>query len=699
MGIFMRANWVAFAAFAVLGLSACESVQGVRVVDPIDTRGLGDPPPPVQQSAENTGVLIGDDEGFEPYVRMSSDSRASNQVVRTGSGAFSVNFTDASLPEVVQTILGDLLNERFMLDPRVQGRVTVSSATPLDRDALLALLEAAAANNGAALSRRDDTWMVLPTQAGARGGVLPASAAGAGVTVVPLENVAAQDMVNLLQGVAAPADLMRADAARNVVIVRGSGPERRAVSDLLLAFDTEWARGRATALLPLRNAAAETVATELLSAMQAGEGGPRAAAIQVQPVERLNALLVLAGSNSLLAEARGWVERLDVAVSTGATLRSYPIENGEAEVTAQLISDLFGLQSSGRSTRRAVASDLDSNTVASPDAGRSGSSPARAGASGSAPRGLEDMNIRLTADPLNNTVLVLASPAGHALVEQALGMIDRPPAQVLLDAMIAEVTLNDTLRYGVQWFFETNGIDGVADTGRGGFGETGFDADGTFPGFNFIMESQNSARLAIDALSGVTDLRVVSSPSIVVLNNRTATLNVGDQVPIITRSASSVVDPDAPIVNSVEFRDTGVILTVTPQISSTGMVTLDIEQEISNVASRTAQGNASASGNPTISQRSIVTTVSARSGQTVALGGLIGENRDGQRSGVPGLSDLPVIGGAFRNESISTQRTELLIFITPRIINDEYGAASIMRELRDRFELMGPQGDTAPAQP
>ena len=176
-----------------------------------------------------------------------------------------------------------------------------------------------------------------------------------------------------------------------------------------------------------------------------------------------------------------------------------------------------------------------------------------------------------------------------------------------------------------------------------------------------------------------------------VLNNRTATLNVGDQVPIVTRSASSVIDPDSPIVNSVEFRDTGVILTVTPQVSSTGMVTLEIEQEISSVANRPGQAGTGVAGNPTISQRSIVTTVNARSGQTVALGGLIDDTRDDQQTGVPGLSRLPVVGAAFRTQNIQSKRTELLIFITPRIIYDDQDAAAAMLELRDRFSLMRPE--------
>lgn len=666
-------------------LASCQAVQ----TDQREPR-LSFPQPSMPVRAETASrpaesVGVSGESELQAYVRPATGSVVGRprQSDANSDGRYSVNFTDASLPEVVQTILGDLLGERFLLDPRVQGRVTISSSRPLSREALFALLENAARSNGASLTQRDGIWIVAPLGDGTAGigQLTSASSPGAGLTVVPLRHVAASTMQALLEGVAARPGMVRADPARNVIFIQGSGPERRAIADMLAAFDVDWLRGRATALLPIRNASASAIAEEIMQVLDAGEGGQLAGAVRIQPVERLNAVLVVAASNTLLDETRAWVQRLDVAASSGLVLNTYPIENGEAEITAALVSELFGLGGGG-SSGRSVAPGLETRTVASPD----GETRRPAATSGGA--AMDGLEMRLIADPLNNTILVLAPAAGHEMVARALTMIDRPSTQVLLDAMIAEVSLNDTLRYGVQWFFETNGIDGIADSGRGGFGESGFNPGGSFPGFNFLLESQGDARLAIDALSAITDLRIVSSPSLVVLNNRTATLNVGDQVPIVTRSASSVIDPDSPIVNNVEFRDTGVILTVTPQVSSTGMVTLEIEQEISSVANRPGQAGTGVAGNPTISQRSIVTTVVARSGQTIALGGLIDDTRDDQQAGIPGLSRLPVIGGAFRTQNIQSKRTELLIFITPRIIYNDADAAAAMLELRDRFSMM-----------
>lgn len=679
-------RFLTLCALTLIGLSlaGCETAPEPRVSLP--RLGTVERPAPAERPEQSVTIRS------EPELQAYVDPAVQRAIARrsgietTPDGRYSVNFTDASLAEVVQTVLGDLLGERFLLDPRVQGRVTIASSSPLSREALFALLEDAARVNGASLTQRDGTWIVAPSGDAMTGfgGLAASDAPGRGLTAVPLQHVSATSMQALLDGVAPRPGMLRADALRNLMLIQGSGPERRAMAEMLAAFDVDWLQGQATALLPIRNATASAITEEITQVLDAGQGGQLAGAIRIQPVERLNSVLVVAASNALLDEARAWIQRLDVAASSNLVLDIYPIENGEAEVTAALLSELFGL-GGGAAGARSVAPGLETGTVASPQA-----EPRRPAATGTSPA-MDGLDMRLIADPLNNTILVLAPPAGHTMVARALTMIDRPPSQVLLDAMIAEVSLNDTLRYGVQWFFETNGIEGIADSGRGGFGESSFDPGPAFPGFNFLLESQGKARLAIDALSAVTDLRIISSPSIVVLNNRTATLNVGDQVPIVTRSASSVIDPDAPIVNSVEFRDTGVILTVTPQVSSTGMVTLEIAQEISSVANRPGQAGTGVAGNPTISQRSIITTVTARSGQTVALGGLIDDTRDEQQTGVPGLARLPLVGAAFRTENVQNKRTELLIFITPRIIYDDQDAAAAMLELRDRFSLMKPE--------
>jgi general secretion pathway protein D len=671
-------NWV-----RVLGIASLAAVLAACATSQSPTADSGGPLSrlPDTNPLTNTGETratgsqtiqgAGSSEGLQEQVVYGNGQAVRNGRLSADSlpgGAFTVNFADARVDEAAQTIFGDLLEEPYSIDPRVQGRVTVNTPRPLSREGLLALFEASLSVNNAALVSTDGVYRVMPAGEAQTSGlarVAGANQPGWGVTAVPLDFISANELRTLMESVVTRPGALRADPARNLLLIVGSAPERRNAAAAAQAFDVDWMAGMSVALIPLANANAEDVIQEVRTIYASAADGSTGA-LRLQDVERLNAILAIAPSRALLDQARGWISRLDIGGADGSTLRTYFLENGEAEETAALLNQLLGDGGLG-----GVAPDLESGTASSSNASSRGGG-----------------GIRVIADTINNAILVLADPSGQALVERALEAIDRTPSQVVIEAVIAEVTLNDTLRYGVQFFFEGDGVDGVGDDLRGGFGVNGFDADGTFPGFNMILETGGNARAALDALSSVTDLTVVSSPTVLVRDNATANFQVGDEVPIVTRQSNSVVNPDSPVVNSVEFRDTGVLLTVTPRVSSTGMVTLDIEQEVSNVASGTAS-----TLTPTISTRSLSTTVSIRSGQTVILGGLIDESRDSARDGIPGLARVPVLGDVFSQTSVTTSRTELLIFLTPRVIETDEEAAAVTNEIRRRMELLAPDNN------
>lgn len=618
----------------------------------------------IQDARESRGLT--ETVRYGDGVRIRPGELSSNSLP---SGVYTVNFVDARVDEAAQTIFGDLLDESYNIDPRVQGRVTVNTPRPVSREGLLSLFEASLSINNAALVFADGAYRVMPAGEAQTSGLArfaTASQPGWGVTAIPLRFVSATEIRTLMESVVTRPGALRADPARNLLLILGSAPERRNMAAAAEAFDVDWMAGMSVAMVPLVNASADDVIQEIRSIYSPGTDG-NSGALRLQRIERLNAILVIAPSRELLDQAREWISTLDLGGADGSTLRAYFLENGEAEATAALLTELLGDGALG-----GVAPDLESGTASS-----SGSSSRTGNTNG---------GIRIIADTINNAILVLADQPGQALVERALESIDRTPVQVVIEAVIAEVTLNDTLRYGVQFFFEGDGVDGIADTSRGGFGVDGFDANGNFPGFNMLLETGGDARVALDALSRVTDLTVVSSPTVLVRDNHTANFQVGDEVPIVTRQSNSVINPDSPVVNNVEFRDTGVLLTVTPRVSSTGMVTMEIEQEVSNVASGSAT-----SLTPTISTRSLSTTVSIRSGQTVILGGLIDESRDSGRDGIPGIARIPFIGDALSQTNISTTRTELLIFLTPRVIDSDEDAAAITNEIRQRMELLRPE--------
>jgi general secretion pathway protein D len=261
------------------------------------------------------------------------------------------------------------------------------------------------------------------------------------------------------------------------------------------------------------------------------------------------------------------------------------------------------------------------------------------------------------------------------MIEAALRKLDAVPLQVLIEATLAEVTLNDELRYGLQWFFN-NGNNSITLSNL-----TSGAVASTFPGFSYVFQDSNT-RIVLDALDAVTDVRVISSPQVLVLDNRTAELQVGDQVPIATQQAVDIDNADARTISTVEFRDTGVVLRVTPRVNKSGLVNMEIEQEESNAVETTTSDLDS----PTIQQRRLSSSIVVNSGQTIALGGLIRDTRTNGRSGLPVLSQMPVVGPLFGTTEEIGRRTELLVLITPRIVRNQRDALAVTRELRERLK-------------
>ncbi len=280
--------------------------------------------------------------------------------------------------------------------------------------------------------------------------------------------------------------------------------------------------------------------------------------------------------------------------------------------------------------------------------------------------------MRINADVVNNNLLIYANQESYGIIKRALEQIDRPPLQVAIDATIAEVTLNDNLQYGVQFFLKSSNV-------------------GALPGFNFLLGTEAQPQVIINALHAVTDVKILSNPSLVVVDNQFATLQVGDQIPITTQSAQSVIAPGAPVVNNIDYRNTGIILRVAPRINANGNVLLNIEQEISAVADTISANSLT----PTVSQRRVASSIAVASGQTVLLAGLISETQNRVRNGIPGLDKIPGVGELFSQNSGTIHRTELIIFIRPQIIRNGVDAYKVAAGLRDKI-IRSRQGMVAP---
>ena len=309
--------------------------------------------------------------------------------------------------------------------------------------------------------------------------------------------------------------------------------------------------------------------------------------------------------------------------------------------------------------------------------------------------------LRIAADVSNNSLVIYASQENYRLIERTLTQLDRPQLQVAIHATIAEVTLNNNLQFGVEYYLQGSSI-GVGFNTLIGSGATAAASASTtttstttsavsqmlsavLPGGNLLLGASSNPWVVINALRTVTDVKVLSSPSVVVLDNQFATMLVGDQVPVETGTANVLAastSTSSTVVNSINYINTGVILRVLPRVNINGNVILDVEQEVSGV-----ENNANAASlTPTVSQRQIKSSIAVASGQTVLLGGLITETQERSRNGIPVLEELPGgVGNLFSTDGRSTQRTEIIIFIEPEIIRNSTDAAKVAEELRAKL--------------
>nr|WP_067294619.1 type II secretion system secretin GspD [Marinobacterium profundum] len=598
-------------------------------------------------------------------------------------GDITFNFQGAEISEVVKTILGDILQANYILDDQVRGVVNMQTSRPISRDALVPTLEKLLQVNGAALIDRNGLYEVVPIDS-VNGGAISlrghlSADRGYQILVVPLRYIGAQEMLKILEPLKPRQGMMEADERRNLLVLGGTQGELVSLRDTVKTFDVDQLQGMSVGLFRLQSVDAEVLVAELGAIFGDGADGPLAGMVRFMPIERLNALLVITAQRKYLSDAKTWITRLDRSEGAqGLGMYVYYVQNGRAENMADMLGQLFDGQRRNRQAREAEAARKPvAATAAAPDADADGT-VTRAEASAS-PANIDVGEVSIIADNENNALLIMASPGDYDKVHKAIQKLDVLPLQVLVEATIVEVSLEDELQYGLQWFFKNNLGGGARGVGAVGPSPISTAAKVIGSG-SYEVISGASTRALLNVLAADSRLNVVSSPTLMVLDNHTAEIRVGDQVPIQT-SQTTNTSSESNITNTIQYRDTGVLLEVTPRVNAGGMVVLDITQEVNDVDRTTSSGIDS----PTIIQRRVNTSVAVQSGETLVLGGLIKENRTYSGEGIPYLRHVPLLGWAFGSRGKSTQRTELVVMITPTAVTDTADAREVTREYRNKL--------------
>ena len=600
----------------------------------------------------------------------------------SGKGEYSLNFDDADLGEVAKVILSDILAENYLLSPKVAGKVTLQTTQPLSREELLPTLDMLLNINNAAMVYQNGVYQIKP-----KTDALQSSAfssynkykqkipAGYQIRVVPVKNVAVEELSAIIKPLMQEKSILHVDNNRNMMIIAGTAAELARAMEMVNAFDVDVMKGRSFGLFPLQNVDSAKIIEELeqvFNKKAAAESG----FFQFMAIERLNAILAITQQAKYLKDIERWVLRLDRAnTSAGGGVIVYRAQHVDAVKLAETLNDIFS--KSGQSSRPASVA-AGRKTVEVTNKAKKTVKPATNRKQNNSTSIADLGDVSIIADEVNNALIIVATAQDYAVVQRVIKQLDVMPLQVLIDATIVDVTLTDTLKYGIKWALSHNNGKNAASSNGGEFltDAAAIATTLTTGGFGYAFVS-NDISAVLEAEAGKGNVNIISSPSLMVLNNQEASIQVGTEISLKTADVANT-NSSGTVTTTFQQRKTGVTVNVKPRVNANGLVIMEIEQSIEDFGS----DSSGTSGNPDILTREIKSSVAVQSGETIVLGGLINEKNDYTKSGIPFLHEIPLIGPLFGSTEKNKRKTELVLLITPRVVKSRLDARLVTNEFK-----------------
>ncbi|PPK72510.1 type II secretion system protein D (GspD) [Methylobacter tundripaludum] len=607
-----------------------------------------------------------------------------------GEGAYSLNFDEADLGEVAKVILSDILGQNYVLSPKVAGKVTLQTTDPLSKEELIPTLEMLLRMNNAVLVKDASIYHIEPASEALYSSSFAApntgGRSGFQVRVIPVRNVAVQDIVDVIKPLVQEKTILNVDSTRNILIASGTPNELGRVMDMVSVFDVDVLKGQSFGLFPLAHVEPETIIKELEEIFRKEGKEGESNFFRFIPVERLNAVMAITHQAGYLKDIENWIFRLDRAnTASGGGVNVYRVQNVDAEELAATLNEIFtGAAKKEKSAKVAPGEKAAELTNKAPEKQNVPKTSSPTGEAEVANVG----EVRIISDVANNSVIVVATPQEYEVILPVIKQLDLLPLQVLIDATIVSVKLTDSLKYGIQWFLDHGGssISSGNDAATLGSIATASAAAFTSGGLTAIYNS-GVVNALLSAQANKGNVNIISSPSLMVLNNQEAKINVGDQVPIQTGTLGSVVGSGGTtgattaIQSSIQYKDTGVTLEVTPRVNANGMVIMEIKQTVSSAVKTETGVNTS----PTIQKKEIESSVAVQDSETIVLGGLIDNNNSNAIGGIPWLNELPWIGPLFGNTDRENIKNELVVLITPRVVKSKQDSRLISDEFKRKL--------------
>lgn len=658
--------------------------------------------PPVVESMKSKVELYPGTDRFVPTAP------AQHRKSGSEAGSYSLNFDEADLGEVAKVVLSDILGQNYVLSPKVAGKVTLQTTQPLTKDELLPTLEMVLRMNNAALVKDGKIYHIEPaadalyTSDISTGGGRP----GYQTRVIPIRNVAVEDIAEVLKPLVQEKTILHVDGTRNILVASGTPDEMARVMDMVATFDIDVLKGRSFGLFPLAHTEPETIIKELEEVFSKKDKDD-SDFFRFIPIERMNAVMAITHQARYLQDIESWVLRLDKAQSgAGGGVNVYKVQHADAEELADTLNEIFtGAQRQDKSAKVAAgkkaseisnksttdSSKTDTKSSSSLSSKRSSRSKGSSATGTAMVANVED--VKIISDKANNALIIVATPREYEVILPVIKQLDLLPLQVLIDATIVSVDLKDDLKYGIQWKLQHDNHSTIS-SGLGGASlgsqAIALPAEAFATGGLSAVYNSGAVNALLASQASKNNINVISSPSLMVLNNQEATIEVGTQIPTLSStlsgagitSGTSGTGSTGLVTNSqIQYRDTGVKLEVTPRVNANGMVIMDIKQTVSDPVESTIGVTSSAA----IAKKEIESSVAIQDGETIVLGGLIKENNTFNKAGIPLLHELPWVGPLFGNTTNNKDKTELVVLITPRVVKSKQDSRLISNEFKRKL--------------
>ncbi|HEX6793252.1 MAG TPA: type II secretion system secretin GspD [Casimicrobiaceae bacterium] len=632
------------------------------------------------------------------------------------SDTVTLNFVNADIDAVVKAV-GEITGRNFLVDPRVKGTVNIVSAQPVPRSLVYPTLLSALRMQGFAAVESDGITKIVPeAEAKTQAGPVARATVGASgdrivTQVIPLRYESAAQLVTVLRPLVTPNNVISAYIPNNAIIVTDYADNVKRIDRIVASLDLPPAGE--PMLVHVKNASAIDVAALVNRVLS--ENGPTGASAQLEaqqrvalvPDPRSNSILVRADNPARGARVRQLIEQLDTPSRTGGNVFIVYLKNAEAAQVAETLRGLYGGErANGPSTPITTttsvpmaASGTAATTTTSLGASTAATSPLATSATTSQPTAFSAGGAMIEADTANNALIIMAPEPVYNNLRAVIERLDTRRAQVFVEALIVEVSSDKAAEFGIQWQVLTgaspkrNGVQGIGGTNFGarGSGQNIIDASVnlgslgnglnlgvingsiTIPGLGVI----SNLGLLVRALESDSTANILSTPTLLTLDNEEARIIVGENVPFITgQYATTGTTATVQPFQTIERRDVGLVLRVKPQITEGGTVRLGIYQEVSRVEDNSAAG-------PILSKRALESSVVVDDQQIVVLGGLIQDTMNDGTQKLPYAGDVPVFGSLFRYDNRSRTKTNLMIFLKPTIVRGTKGGHELTSERYD----------------